>query len=292
MLTVADVFAGIGGFSLAFQRAGATISWQCEVDPYRQAVLREHFPGATLYPDVNEIPRDAERVDVICAGVPCEGFSLAGRRRGFEDERSALFYPLAEAIGALKPKWVVLENVSGLLSSGAGEDFASIIRELACFGYGVGWRVLRADWFGSPQIRPRVFVVGRFGHPVPPSVLFGTEYGRESLEADDHHFGEPRREVGEEDAPVAFSLSSPVTYTFSAPTLTSAGQFGVVGKHIYPRRLTPNEYEKLQGFPTEWTEVPWRGRHPGDGRRYEALGDAVHVDTVQFIAEGIINAHS
>lgn len=291
-MKVADVFAGIGGFSLAFQRAGATIRWQCESDPYRQAVLREHFPGTTLYPDVNKIPKDAERVDVLCAGVPCEGFSLAGRRQGFEDERSALFYPLAEVVGRIRPEWVLIENVPGLLSSGGGEDFASILRELACFGYGVGWRVLRADWFGSPQARPRVFIVGHLGHPVPPSVLFGPQHARGTLEADDHSFGEPYREAGEEVAPIAFSLSSPVTYTFAAPTLTSAGQFGVVGRDIYPRRLTPAEYERLQGFPNQWTEVPWRGRHPGDGRRYEALGDAVHVDTVQFIAEGIVNAHS
>lgn len=291
-MLVADVFAGIGGMSLAFQRTGATIRWQCESDPYRQAVLREHFPGATLYPDVNEIPKDAERVDVLCAGVPCEGFSLAGRRRGFEDERSALFYPLAEVVGRIRPRWVLIENVPGLLSSGGGEDFASVLRELATFGYGVGWRVLRADWFGSPQIRQRVFVVGNLGHPVPPSVLFGEHYDRGTLEAQQHHFGEPYRETGEEDAPIAFSLTSPVTYTYAAPTLTSAGQFGVVGKYIYPRRLTPTEYEKLQGFPPQWTEVAWRGRHPGDGRRYEALGDAVNVPTVQWIAEGIDLAHS
>jgi DNA (cytosine-5)-methyltransferase 1 len=170
-----SLFTGIGGFDLAFERAGMECAWQCEIDRSCQKLLKERF-GKPVYDDVRTITRDsAEPVELICGGFPCQDLSIAGKRKGFTGERSGLWFEFARIIGEFKPEWVVIENVPGLLSSNRGADFAVLLRGLVEFGYGVSWRILDAQNFGVAQRRRRVFIVGSLGSGRSAEVLFEPE---------------------------------------------------------------------------------------------------------------------
>ena len=160
---IGSLFAGIGGFDLGFEREGFDVAWSVEWDRNAQAVLRQQFPNAKVFGDIREVDPDLlERVDVICGGFPCQDLSVAGKRAGLSGERSGLFHDAMRLVRKLKPKILVLENVPGLLSSNNGLDFATVLREV---GEGwnceeVAWRVLDSQYFGVPQRRRRVFIVG------------------------------------------------------------------------------------------------------------------------------------
>ncbi|MCJ7442995.1 MAG: DNA (cytosine-5-)-methyltransferase, partial [Methanotrichaceae archaeon] len=169
-----SLFSGIGGFDIALNRAGFIPAWMCEIDKSCQNILKKHFEGVKIYDDVRTI-RNAEPVDLICGGFPCQDLSVAGKRAGLAGERSGLWFEFARVIDELEPKWVVIENVPGLLSSNKGRDFAVIIQWLVKRGYGVSWRILDAQYFGVPQRRRRVFIVGSFGNGRSAEVLFERE---------------------------------------------------------------------------------------------------------------------
>lgn len=171
-----SLFAGIGGFDLGFERAGIKTLWMVETDKHCQKVLRTRFPDAKLYGDVTELnPSELDRVDIISAGFPCQDLSVAGKRKGLKGERSGLFFEIVGFLEELRPAWAVLENVPGLLSSNRGRDFAVVLGSLAECGYGVSWRILDSQFFGVPQRRRRVFIVGCLGKPCPPEILFESE---------------------------------------------------------------------------------------------------------------------
>ena len=155
-----SLFSGIDGFGLAFMRCGMQCEWQVEIDDKCRDVLRRHF-DAEVYADVRTVGKhNLKPVDLICGGFPCQDLSVAGRREGLAGERSGLWFEFARIIDELEPQWVVIENVPGLLSINKGADFAVIIQWLAQRGYGVCWRVLDSQYFGVPQRRRRVFIVG------------------------------------------------------------------------------------------------------------------------------------
>ncbi|MCE7919123.1 MAG: DNA cytosine methyltransferase [Chloroflexi bacterium CFX1] len=173
-----SLFSGIGGFDLGFQRAGIECVAVCEIDKNAQSVLTRRFPNAQLFDDVRKIGKETHErksIDLVCGGFPCQDVSIAGKRAGLAGERSGLWFEFARIIDELEPQWVVIENVPGLLSSNGGKDFAVIIRWLAQRGYGVAWRVLDAQYFGVPQRRRRVFIVGSFGNGRAAEVLFESE---------------------------------------------------------------------------------------------------------------------
>jgi DNA (cytosine-5)-methyltransferase 1 len=173
-LKVGSLFTGIGGFDIGFERAGMTCKWQCEIDHNCQTLLQNRF-GVKIYADVKTISTGVERVDVLCGGFPCQDLSLAGTREGLKGERSGLWFEFARIIGELKPKWVVIENVAGLLSSQKGQDFAIILQTLDEFGYGVGWRIFDSQYFGVAQRRRRVLIVASLGNRCCTEVLFEPE---------------------------------------------------------------------------------------------------------------------
>ena len=159
-LTVGSTFTGIGGADLGFEWAGFDIAWQCEFDSWKQEVLRAHWPDVPLYDDITTM-NDAPSVDVMLGGFPCQDLSVAGKRKGFGGERSVLAFEFLRVAESLQPRWIVLENVPGLLSSNGGRDFARLVDEVVGCGYGVAWRILDARYFGVPQRRRRVFIVAR-----------------------------------------------------------------------------------------------------------------------------------
>jgi DNA (cytosine-5)-methyltransferase 1 len=173
-----SLFTGIGGFDLGFERAGLECAWQVEIDDACQNVERRHWPSVKRFGDVQNVGRDSlDSVDLICGGFPCQDVSVAGKRAGLAGERSGLWYEFHRILEELKPQWVVIENVPGLLSSEDGRDFAAILQGLVQLRYGVAWRVLDAQYFGVAQRRRRVFVVGSLGDGRAAQVLFEREGG-------------------------------------------------------------------------------------------------------------------
>lgn len=155
-----SLFSGIGGFDLGFERAGMTCAWQVEIDDFCNRVLEKHWPNVPRFRDVRDVGRNnLESVDVICGGFPCQDVSLAGNRLGLEGKRSTLWSEFYRIICEIRPRWVVIENVPGLLSSDDGRFFAKILRELSEGGYDAEWRIISASDVGAPHIRERLWIV-------------------------------------------------------------------------------------------------------------------------------------
>ena len=298
---VASFFSGIGGFDLGFERAKFDGVYQCEVDPYCRDVLKTRFPtlpDSSRCEDIANV-KAVPYADVWCAGFPCQDLSLADPRGrdGLVGERSGLFFEFAKHLDRVRPQVVLLENVPGLFSSHDGRDFARVLMALAELGYSVGWRVLNSRYFGVPQFRQRVYVVGHRGGPERVAqVLFEPERGAGHLEAHSKARSAAlspfMRSAGKTSNGAVVAVNS---FCLSASTGRHTGSdwsrtyvsFPAEGK---VRRMTPTECERLQGFPDGWT-IP---RHlTGDAteriesKRYFALGNAVTVPVVEWLAERI-----
>jgi len=195
--------------------------WQGEIDGYCLKVLEKHWPNVRRYGDVRECGRqNLEPVDLICGGFPCQDVSVAGRRKGLAGSRSGLWFEFHRVLEELRPRWVVIENVPGLLSSRQGRDFALILRGLAELGYLSAWRILDAQYFGVAQRRRRVFIVGHLGDGRAAQVLFEPTCGPRDTP--------PSREAGAR-------VADPLTESFAKHRGASAG------KDSYPRNMIVEE---------------------------------------------------
>lgn len=155
MLTHGSLFSGIGGFDLGFERAGIKTVWQVENDPYAAAVLSKHWPEVTRYTDIKKVEwENVEVPDIVSGGFPCQPVSVAGKRKGQEDERW-LWPEFARCLRILRPRYTVLENVPGLLALGFGD----VLGDLAALGYDAEWDSIPAAAFGAPHLRYRVWIV-------------------------------------------------------------------------------------------------------------------------------------
>ena len=168
MLTGVSLFAGVGGFDLAMQRQGVRVVASVEIDKNCNQVLANHFPEATQFNDITTVKGEdlinagfTPSAGIITGGFPCQDVSVAGRRAGLAGARSGLFWEAARIVEETQSEYFILENVPGLLSSNKGADFGVVIGTMADLGYSIGWRVLDAQYFGVPQRRKRVFIVGR-----------------------------------------------------------------------------------------------------------------------------------
>ena len=159
-----DMFAGIGGFREGFGRAGGfECVGYCERDQYALRSYRTLFDteGEWFIDDARKAdPKTMPEFDLLCGGFPCQAFSIAGARKGFGDPRGTLFFELARLAEARKPRYLLFENVSGLLNHDGGRTFAAILDTLERLGYFVEWQVLNSKDFGVPQSRRRVYIVG------------------------------------------------------------------------------------------------------------------------------------
>lgn len=163
-----DLFAGIGGFRFGMESAGHECVAFCEIDKFARSSYKaiHNTEGELELHDITQVTDDEIRaighVDAICGGFPCQAFSIAGHRRGFEDTRGTLFFEIARFAAILKPKYLFLENVKGLLNHDRGNTFEVILSALDELGYDVEWQVLNSKDFGVPQNRERVFIIGHF----------------------------------------------------------------------------------------------------------------------------------
>ena len=184
MIKYFDMFSGIGGFRLAFDKAGFKSIGFCEIDPHSRSLYKAYFDtnGEFEIYDATKIkPEELPDFDLLIGGFPCQAFSIAGKRRGFEDTRGTLFFDIVRILSYKKPQYFLLENVKGLLSHNRGRTFATIIKILTDIGYRVELyllvgelvsltkqdarrvQLLNSKFFGVPQNRERVFIVGCLG---------------------------------------------------------------------------------------------------------------------------------
>lgn len=411
-----SVCSGIEAATAAWHPLGWTPAAFSEIEPFPRAVLAHHYPDVPLHGDFTTIGADEYGpIDLLVGGTPCQSFSIAGLRGGLADDRGNLALEFLRLAQRTRAKWLVWENVPGVLSSNGGRDFGAILGGMAELGYGFAYRVLDAQFFGVPQRRRRVFVVGHLGdwrraaavlferhslsgHSAPrrekgkvaPTIpsrstgggglgtdfdcdggliervwpadiaptlnaAFGSKMGLEdqhirgggacsslpevamclnagamgrrdaetetliptrgggfdvtTLHGDDiartlsaRHDGSPCDDRGPNV--IAFSAKdygadamddcSPtlraggLTLTKQSPT--GGGQPQCVYTSSAVRRLTPTECERLQGFPDDFTAIPWRGKPADqcpDGPRYKALGNSMAVPVMRWIGERI-----
>jgi DNA (cytosine-5)-methyltransferase 1 len=225
MLTGVSLFAGVGGFDLAMTRNGVKVVATVEIDKKCNEVLAKHFPEAKQFTDVQQITGEElinagfnPKNGIITGGFPCQDLSVAGKRAGLAGERSGLFWEIRRLVEETQTEWFVLENVPGLLSSDGGKDFGIVLGEMANLGYSIGWRVLDAQYFGVPQRRRRVFIVGsRTGGPERiGKVLFEREGVRRNPTQ-----SQPQRQDSSTSTTRSFGQTGFAKYSEGVTTLTA-----------------------------------------------------------------------
>ena len=367
-----SVCSGVEAATAAWHPLGWSPQWFSEIDKFPSAVLSHHYPNVPNLGDMTQYkdwPINGHPIDLLVGGTPCQSFSVAGLRKGLEDPRGNLMLTYLAMAEQLKPKWIVWENVPGVLSSNGGKDFGTFLSALGQIGYGFAYRVLDAQYFGVAQRRRRVFVVGYLGdwrraaavlfereslsgHPAPsreareevaPTITQGAPFsrtGNQRVEAEAIVAQCLTTRTGSaydpttETLPIAFgaqnsasqgdSVSTEVTPTLDksktpavafaihphsigrkpnagpqgrdhldaeqAYTHDARGVAQAVAKGHQVRRLTPIECERLQGFPDNFTQIPWRNKTPEncpDGPRYKAMGNSMAVPVMRWIGERI-----
>ena len=368
MLTFGSVCSGIGAPECAWQPLGWRPAFLSETDAFPRAVLAHRFPGVPVHGDFTTIKAGQyDAIDLLVGGTPCQSFSVAGLRKGLADERGNLALEYLRLADRLRPRWLVWENVPGVLSSSGGRDFGAFLGGLGELGYGFAYRVLDAQYAGVPQRRRRVFVVGYLGdwrraaavlfephsmqgHPAPrreagekvavcPTLrVGGNRTGGDRPPGTDVDTceslivarcvttGESKRQDAETCTlvPVSFpwmaggtqrmphkvnlcgaliksqthavavglaQITSATNRTRAEPGLPSSTLMKGSAMHAAlasgVRRLTPRECERLQGFPDDWTLIPYRRGIAADGPRYKAIGNSMAVPVVRWIGERI-----
>lgn len=280
----ASFFAGIGGFDLGFERQGFVNTYLCENNSFCNDVLTLHWPDVSRAGDINAIDSDSiPDVPVWCGGFPCQDVSVARGsldRPGLKGSRSGLFFSFAKLIAAKQPEVVLIENVGGLFNSNKGHDFRVVLSTLNDLGYGVAWRLLNSRYFGVPQSRPRVYLCCWKGNPAKAlEVMFEKDLPRKP--------GAERTAFITESTPAGEYPRVPtIGYCLAA---TSGRHTGTDWSRTYVtcsdgvRRLTPIECERLQGFPDNWTKTDGDSED-ADSHRYAAIGNAVSVPVIEWIA--------
>tara|TARA_B100000925_G_scaffold50568_1_gene32930 strand:- start:9443 stop:10354 length:912 start_codon:yes stop_codon:yes gene_type:complete len=294
-----DLFAGIGGIRIPFEELGGQCVFTSEFDKFAQLTYLSNFgevpSGDITLIDEKEIPSH----DLLCAGFPCQAFSNAGLRKGFEDTRGTLFFDIARILSHHKPKAFLLENVKGLKSHDKGETFKTIIRVLNEIGYQtIEYEILNSKDFGLPQNRERIYIVGFWRHenfkfPKPPmtSTRLGSILQRRvkdkytiSDKLWDSHKKRKKKamEKGYGFGYSMFNRESKYTSTLSARYYKDGSEILIDQKNKNPRMLTPLEAKRLQGFPDKFS-LPI-----SDVQAYKQFGNSVSVPVIRAIAKKIV----
>ncbi len=299
-----DLFAGIGGTRLAFVQTGkVNIVFSDEFNKFSQKTYRANF-GELPAGDITQINEESiPDHDILVGGFPCQAFSQAGLKKGFEDVRGTMFFEIARIIKEKKPKAFLLENVKNLMTHDKGRTFATIKKTLESLGYNVNSKILAAKDFGVPQNRERIYIVGfdksqvknykNFSYPIAPKTktrlgdILETDVDDKYTISDALWQGHQRRKRDNKLAGKGFGYSlftpdSPYTNTLSARYYKDGSEILIEQKGKNPRKLTPREAARLQGFPDDFI-IP-----VSDTQSYKQFGNSVAIPVVQAIAEQII----
>jgi len=280
----ASICSGIETASLAFPKSWKPV-WFSEVDPFCCALLKERYPHVTNLGDLTKI-ENAPAVDLVIAGTPCQSFSEQGSKRGMDDPRGQLALQFSRVLDSVRPRWVVWENVPGVLRSGQGRDFGCFLLSLAKLGYGLAYRVLDSQFFGVAQRRRRVFVVGHYRDwRRAAAVLFdGPQFDSPAGASPQVREGESPDESDQQ----LLGWTGDETPKYGVeivPTLRSqqGGEgIGLIGRGMC-RKFTVTEMERLQGIPDGYTNiVGW-----SEPQRRKAIGNAFCVNVVKWIGQRI-----
>ena len=263
VLTLGSLFSGIGGLELGVEAAtGARVLWQVERDAWCREVLAKHWPDAVRYDDVCTAGPGLAAVDIICGGFPCQPASVAGDRKGMLDVRW-LWPEFARIVGMVRPRFVLLENVAGLLSLDGGRAWGAVLGDLAALGFDAEWDVFSGDHVGAPQERARLFCLATVADPAGAGLQGALR--RESGSA-------PRRARG-------------------AQPLRHEPAVGVDADGV-PGRLAGTRWPARRGEPPySWEPPQIEGRFPDHSERLKALGNAVIPD-VAALAWRVLSARA
>ena len=271
-MKIIDLFSGIGGFSLGFQKAGYqfTEHYFSEIDKHAIANYKYNFPHAKYLGDITTIRfTDLTGIDIITFGSPCQDFSLAGRRKGLAGSKSSLIQHAIALITDIRPSIFIWENVKGAFSSNAGADFWAILQAFANIGgYRLEFQLLNTEWV-LPQNRERIYLIGHLAGRSTPRVFPIGEITKDSSKKTRNIYDYSR------------------TILRGYKNSTSTGSF-IKTKDNKIRYLTEIECERLQGFPDKWTQYgDYNGRikRISKTQRYKLIGNAVTVDIVELIAK-------
>jgi len=237
-----SLFAGVGGFDLALTQGGAEVVASVEIDKHARKVLEKRFPTTTHLEDVKSVTGKQlfelgfNSDGIIVGGFPCQDLSVAGKRRGLAGERSGLFFEVVRILDETKAKWFILENVPGLLSSNGGRDLGIVIGALAELGYGVAYRILDAQYFGVPQRRRRIFIVGCLGDDGrTPAKILAIGEGRAGYLAQSQSKGKSSAQATAKGFGI-FGESGFATYSEGvAPVTASGGSLGGGSENLLVR---------------------------------------------------------
>lgn len=289
-MTVNSFFAGIGGFDLGFEQEGFQIKFQCENNEFCKKILRHHWPAVKIGSDIKLLRTlDIPNAAVWTGGFPCQDVSIARGskvRDGLKGKNSGLFYDFINLVEEQLPKVVLLENVAGLLNSHEGRDFKIILDSLTSMGYGVAWRELNTRYFGVPQSRPRIYICAWMGSFLNAASVLHEASG--STKPENARAGFMSHDVNEKLGIFVPKISYCLAATSGRHTGTDWSRT-YISYYDKVRRLTPTEAERLQGFPTNWTQPMGIkiNKNEVDSLRYHAAGNAVSVPTVSWIASRI-----
>lgn len=239
-----------------------------EIDKYAINTYERRFNGHTNYGDATAInATELPDFDLLVGGFPCQSFSIAGKRKGFDDTRGTLFFDVARILAEKRPRHLVLENVKGLLSHNGGETFQTILGVLSDLGYRVEWQVLNSKDFGVPQNRERVYFIGHLRGECSRQVLPISGSNGKAID----QLNNPKHS------------NDRVYGTDGVSNTLTAVQKDNMWYSPKIRRLTPLECERLQGFPDNWTEGE------SDTQRYKMCGNAVTVNVVEAVMTSLLN---
>jgi len=347
-----SLFSGIGGFEKGIQQAYEDIQKLCvenkreskmpssgnkkgsdeqlselcnerlscvgysEINKYAIQIYEKHFPEHKNYGDITKInEKELPDFDLLVGGFPCQSFSIAGKRRGFEDTRGTLFFDIARILSEKQPSLLLLENVKGLLSHDKGNTFKTIIRTLDELGYDLQWQVLNSKNFGVPQNRERVFIVGHLRGTSRPEVFPIGESSGKNLKEYTRGQSQGNRvysvkgisttiasqagglgaktglygiDLSMQEAKITKNARTIQARYFKGYSNRKAETTGVINDKFKIRRLNPKECERLQGFPDDWTAEGTEGKI-SDTQRYKCLGNAVTVNVIEEIIKRVIS---
>lgn len=302
-----DLFAGIGGIRIPFQELGGRCVFTSEWDKFAQKTYRVNF-GEEPQGDITKIPASTiPDFDVLLAGFPCQPFSQAGLKKGFSDTRGTLFFEIERIIKEKRPKAFLLENVKQLKGHDKGRTLRVILEHLNALNYYCKYEILRAGDFGVPQNRERIYIIGidreyydlpdnfEFGFPIPthtPTRLgdileenVDDKYTiSDSLWAGHQRRKQEHKEKGNGFGYSLFNADSVYTNTISARYYKDGSEILIEQEGKNPRKLTPRECARLQGFPEQFI-IP-----VSDTQAYKQFGNSVAVPVIRAVANNLIHA--
>lgn len=283
-----DLFSGISAPTVAWKPLGWQAVAYAEIEKFPSAVLAHHYPTVPNVGDVTKVNWDEwkGKADLVIAGSPCQSFSTAGKRKGLDDERGNLALEAIRIARRVDAKWFILENAPGILSANQGYAFARVLHEMAECGFSCAWRVLNAKYFGVPQRRRRVYLVGHSRDwSAPARLLFNQSQQNWISESDNKKRWQTSTQINRCASPIAFSMSEENCYGVGiSPTLrrTHGGRIAFLDQGRL-RYSTVEESLSLQGFPRDYLT----GLGTGVWQKFEAIGNSMAVPVIRWLGNRI-----